>query len=131
MGGEPIDLLESAQEAPVGRGLLPARLELPGGQERVGSNVEGCGEAHDQTAVEAQVAALVLRDERLVDAEAQGELRLREAAALPELLEMSAKGELVGHGDRGGGGGRFGFQCRLHGPECRGGLTVHLIIKYI
>ncbi len=85
MGGELVDLLEAAQEAAIEAGGVLGRGGFES-QDVVGRGVERLREADDQGAVQAQIAALVLRDERLMEPEAAGELHLAEAAALPNLL---------------------------------------------
>jgi hypothetical protein len=73
--GELVDFLEASEESSVdgvwGVGLSLGRVE---GEDLVGGGLEGLSEAYEQGAVEAQVAALVLGDEGLVDAEALGQL---------------------------------------------------------
>ena len=74
-----------------------------------------CAEADEERAVEAQIAPLVLRDERGVDVEALGDFDLTEAAALADLLQPRSERLVVGHGDHLGRPGDL----LPHGTECK------------
>jgi len=101
MPRELVDVLEPAQEAAIDD------RELLGGGRRVRAEnlvrrgLQDLGEADQQRAVEAQVAALVLGDQRRMNVEPLRELDLREAAPFANGLEALAEARVVGRGGRG------------------------------
>ena len=107
MARQLVDVLEAAQEAAIDDGEV-----LGGGrplrpENRIRRGLQGLGEADQQRAVEAQVAALVLRDQRRMNAEPLGELDLGEAAAFANRLEALAEARIVGVGRDGRRHGLF------------------------
>lgn len=86
--GQLVDLLDAPQEPAV----LEERavLDVLEAEQLVGRRLERLGEGGDEDAVEPQLAALVVRDERLREAELLGQLGLRQALALSELLQALA-----------------------------------------
>jgi len=98
MPRELVDVLEPAQEAAIDD------RELLGGGRRVRAEnlvrrgLQDLGEADQQRAMQAQVAALVLGDQRRMNVEPLRELDLGEAAALANRLEALAEARVVGVG---------------------------------
>src|SRR5262249_50466352 len=82
--GEAVDLSQPAQEAAIDAlAVVVGRLDA---EDLVGRSGQDLGEADEQRSVETQVAALVLGDQRGMDAEALGDLDLAQPAAFPNLL---------------------------------------------
>lgn len=120
MRGEGVDFLKASDESPIeGSKLHGRRLH---GEDLVRRRAQDVGQTHEKGAMKAEVAALVLRDQRLVDPEFLGHVDLAEASAFADFLESLTEGFLV--------------RCRkkvvlFHEEECRGDLTHILTIKYI
>ena len=90
--------LEAAEKAAVdARGLRASRGGFEG-ENFVRRRIEHRGESDQERAVEAEVAAPVLRDERLVQAELLREVDLVHAA-LPNFLQPRPKHLVIGYGD--------------------------------
>jgi hypothetical protein len=118
---KPIDCLKPAQETAVDavlRWFLCA-------EDLVSRGLQDTGQPDDQSAMEAEIASLVLRDQRWMDSEFPGKLSLGHALSFPDVLEPSAE-DLVVDGQ---GGLAVVSDTGLHGrkkymTQSNGGLQI-------